>query len=279
MNRCRICGWEGDAEKYTAREMMNNTKEEFAYFVCPDCNCLQIEAVPEDLGKYYGSDYYSYGEPDSSSHQVSEPVGTRVLDVGCGAGHWLCKLARAGYTCLRGCDPFIEKDLNYENGVVIYKRSIHEMDGEFDCIYLNDSFEHMTDPHEVMDSIKRLLAPSGVARIKLPVFPNVAFDMLGVHWYQLDAPRHVFLHSKESMNYLARQHGLKIAKKEYDSNSSQILRSFLYSKDIPFWEQDWDTILKYFSVDEVREIEHLSEEVNQKEYGDHAVFYLVHEEM
>lgn len=65
-----------------------------------------------------------------------------------------------------------------------------------------DSFEHMTNPHEVMDSLGRLLAPKGVARIEIPVFPNIAFDMFGVNWFQLDAPRHIFLYGKKSMEIM-----------------------------------------------------------------------------
>jgi SAM-dependent methyltransferase len=141
---------------------------------------------------------------------------------------------------------------------------------------MNDSFEHVTDPHEVMKSIKRLLAPNGIARIKLPVYPNIAYDMFGANWYQLDAPRHIFLHSKESLSYLADQHGLMILKREYDSNSKQIVRSFLYSNDVPFWEQSESIVNQFFTPEIIADLEASCKEANQNEYGDHAVFYFVH---
>lgn len=278
MEKCRICGWQGDTKQLIVREMMQNTKDEFEYFECLSCHCLQIKEVPENLSKYYGQDYYSYKSPDIKKDKQEKIEVARVLDVGCGAGKWLCTLANAGYVNLYGCDPFISEDLIYENGVKIYKKSIHEMKGIYDYIYLNDSFEHMTDPHEVMESIRKILAPQGVVRMAVPVYPNIAFDMFGEHWYQLDAPRHIFLHSKESMEILTKMHGLRIVKKEYDSNRNQIIRSFLYEKDVPFYDQTPEVVEQYFNLATLKELDKNSDIANENEIGDHAVFYLMHDE-
>lgn len=275
MVKCEICKWEGNAEFIRAREMMYGTREEFDYFICPECGCLQIVEVPENLGKFYASDYYSYENRDGSKTETESKEYSKILDVGCGSGAWLCNLARAGYVNLDGCDPFIKEDLHYENGVNIYKKTIHEMEGIYDQIYMNDSFEHVTDPHEVMDSIYRLLGDKGVARISIPVFPNIAYEMFGVDWYQLDAPRHLFLHSVNSMKYLAQKHGLKVVKIDFNSNVSQIVRSFLYSKGIPYREQTSELISRYFNAQTLEELKENTEIANQNQFGDHAVFYIM----
>ncbi|MBQ8116574.1 MAG: class I SAM-dependent methyltransferase [Lachnospiraceae bacterium] len=274
MDTCRVCGTTGEMKQVCAREMMYGTKEEFDYFICPHCGCMQIKQVPTDLSRYYGGNYYSYAP--RTVHQVDGPKDmTRVLDVGCGSGDMLCQMAEQGMGHLVGCDPFIDEDLHYENGVNIYKCSIHEIEGEYDFIYLNDSFEHMTDPHEVMESIRRLLAPKGVARIKIPVFPNLAWDMFGSNWYQLDAPRHIFLHSRESMRYLAEQHGLQIVDTRFDSNISQIICSFFYEKNISYYEQDHVNMRDYFDQDDLRNMLDAVDAANKEGYGDHAMFYLM----
>ncbi len=54
----------------------------------------------------------------------------------------------------------------------------------------------MTDPHEVFQQIFHLLKDGGVCEIAIPVVPNLAFELFRENWYQLDAPRHTFLHSK-----------------------------------------------------------------------------------
>ena len=38
---------------------MFGSREEFTYFQCSSCGCLQIETIPEDLHRHYPSDYYS----------------------------------------------------------------------------------------------------------------------------------------------------------------------------------------------------------------------------
>ena len=58
--RCRVCGTTGAHRRYVAREMMFGTREEFTYFLCSDCGCLQIATLPADLSKYYPDTYYSF---------------------------------------------------------------------------------------------------------------------------------------------------------------------------------------------------------------------------
>lgn len=277
MHTCRICGWTGDANVLSVKEMFYGTREEFEYFECGNCHCLQITEVPDNLGKYYENNYYSFNQPIVMPAGSSVPSdNTAILDVGCGSGNFLCKLAQMGYTNLTGCDPFIENDIEYENGVHIYKKEILEMTGQFDGIFLNDSFEHVTNPHEVMSSIKRLLAPNGVAQIKIPVHPNIAFELFKESWFQLDAPRHIFIHTTESMEYLAEKYGLTILKIQYDSNSGQIVHSYLYSQGIPLCQHTRKLISQLFTENDLKDFRESSDLANENECGDHAIFYLTH---
>jgi len=277
IHTCRICGWTGEITALIIKEMHYGTKEAFEYFECGNCHCLQIAEIPQNLRDYYETDYYSYKKQDISAAAPSaQQDSTPLLDVGCGSGGFLCKLAQAGYTNLTGCDPFIENDIVYENGVHIYKKEIHEMTGQFDGIFLNDSFEHVTDPHEVLDSVKRLLSPKGVAQIKIPVHPNIAFELFKENWYQLDAPRHIFIHTKESMEYLAKEHGLTIIKTQYDSNSGQIIHSYLYTLGYPLCHHSKKLVAQHFPENELKDLRESSDLANQNECGDHAIFYVTH---
>ena len=40
--------------------MMFGFRDEFTYFECSKCGCLQIAEIPKNIGKYYPSNYYSF---------------------------------------------------------------------------------------------------------------------------------------------------------------------------------------------------------------------------
>lgn len=273
-HKCRICGAEANSKIYHVKEMYFGMGEEFAYFECEHCQCIQIVTVPDNLGEYYGNDYYSFSLPKMPKVKANQIDEMRILDVGCGAGKWLMEQYAQGYINLFGCDPFIEKDVSYESCIHIKKCTIHEMQGSFDLIRLGDSFEHMSDPYETLISVKRLLSEEGMCLISIPLFPNAAYDICGVNWYEWDAPRHLFLHSRKSMEYLCGKAGLRIEEVRCNARDLQFISSLLYQKGIPYIDQTEEVIKNHFSPEERQKFAEYTEALNAKGYGDHAVFVI-----
>ena len=60
MSACNVCGNEVGNTTHIARELHLGMGDEFKYFECSSCGCLQIVEVPKNLSKYYPSYYYSY---------------------------------------------------------------------------------------------------------------------------------------------------------------------------------------------------------------------------
>jgi SAM-dependent methyltransferase len=60
---CKVCGNDSQKKTFTAREMMFGTRDEFLYFECPCCGCVQLADIPEDLSAYYPDIYYSHAKP------------------------------------------------------------------------------------------------------------------------------------------------------------------------------------------------------------------------
>lgn len=273
---CRICGKKGDFKTYYPRDMMYEIGEEFEYFCCDNCGCLQISEVPEDMSIYYKSNYYSFLE-DNIKDEADLPKldSTRILDVGCGSGRALLGLRHKGYYNLMGCDPFIEKDIEYKCNVTVKKCTIHEVEGKFDVINMSDSFEHMSDPLEALKSTERLLTDDGYCTISVPVVPNITFNMYGENWYQIDAPRHLYLHSLKGLVILAKQAGLRVINQVHDSTGFQFAVSELYKKDLSFKEINDSGWSKYYTQSEIDKFEEMAAEANKMGVGDHAVFTLI----
>jgi SAM-dependent methyltransferase len=73
-NICRICNFSGDSPVYIVREMMYGLRDEFDYFQCAKCQCLQIAEFPKDMSRYYQQDYYSLSQ--SPEKLYSNPIVT-----------------------------------------------------------------------------------------------------------------------------------------------------------------------------------------------------------
>ena len=312
--KCKICSNEKENKTYEAREMMFGYQDIFRYFQCPVCDCLQIEDFPKNMSKYYPDDYYSYQTLSScnairglfmrlrdayalfgkgligkllyakypkedliSLSLCSITMDTTILDVGCGAGSLLYSLRELGIKNLLGVDPFNAQDIEYENGLKIRKMKIHDVEGQWDIVMFHHSFEHMLDPAKTLKTVSRLLTPYGHCVIRIPIASSYAWKRYGVHWVQLDAPRHLYLHSVESMNLLSNQAGLDLHKVIYDSTSFQFWGSEQYTKDIPLRDRRSYAVApknSIFSKGEISAFAKRAKELNETEQGDQAVFYL-----
>ncbi len=271
-HKCRICSAQGEFASYLVREMFYGTREEFEYFSCPKCNCLQIARIPDDMGRYYSDGYYSFASADQMEEiQAPVPDDSEILDVGCGSGKWLIKKAEEGYGRLYGCDPFIDEEKHYSDRVHIYKCAINDVPGEkrFDLIRMADSLEHMEDPEAALRDAVRLLKDNGRIEILIPSWPNIAFDMFGTHWVQLDAPRHLWIPSIDTLDFISARVGLSIDDTYCDSNEGTIMLSFMYEHGIPMKDMSDDMVLGLFSDENRLNIRQTVYDANKRGYGDH----------
>lgn len=320
MTACRICKNRDGNTVHIASEMMLGLDGEFKYTKCTSCGCLQISEVPEDIAKYYPSDYYSYKKRDKKgffkenalkkffkrqrSFALSGGEGlagrliskvstlpsymewvkygrvgpdSEILDVGCGAGAFLLKLRKEGFTRLTGVDPYIEKDIDYGGGVRVYKRELTDMEGSFDFITFHHSFEHMAEPYSVLKEVRRLLRDNCCLLIRVPIVSSFIWQRYGVNWVQLDAPRHYFLHTVDSMRVLAKEAGFDIERIVFDSSELQLWGSEQYEQGISLVDKrsySVDRENSIFSREDIEAFKTKAEELNKKDNGDSAAFYL-----
>lgn len=316
-HRCRICGNVAGNEAFVVREMMLGLRDEFEYFMCSACGCLQIAEVPEDLAPYYPPDYYSYSAiewPDPRSlgvrarrsrtrHHLGSAtvigaalarvfgeadlprwvrgghihVHSRILDVGCGSGQLLASLMKQGFTELTGLDPYAPVGGPTEAPIRILRQELDELDEEFDLVMFHHSFEHLPDPLRALSTVEARLRPGGAVVIRVPVVPSVAWETYGTDWVQLDAPRHLYLHSEESLGLSASQSGFEIESVFFDSTAFQFLGSEQYRLGIPL--QDPRSFThgldgSVFSEEKVERFTVMARDVNEAGRGDQACFIL-----
>ena len=275
--QCEICHNTEKNIPYTGREMMFCTKEEFLYFKCPVCGCLQIAEIPASLEKYYPDNYYSYKQKETSPVEIYTnslirnsirfkldsilPVyylsskykkyhryrklwlshiheNSSVLDIGCGKGSLLKELHIFGFKNLTGIDPYINEDTIIDGSIRILKREVYDLNEKFDFVMLHHAFEHMPNPHDVFNQLNKIVADNGRILIRIPLTDGFAWRKYEMNWFQVDAPRHLFLHTVKSIKVLSEEHGLEIESIKYDStyhqfsNSEKIAAKILNSETI-----------------------------------------------
>lgn len=308
---CKICGNSDPGKTHVAREMMLGLRDEFTYFECASCGCLQLIDVPPDMHRYYPDNYYSYakghslgafvrGQRAAYARNGLNPIGAlmsylygpdralesiarlslgkdvSIMDVGCGSGGLLLNLKRAGFSNLTGTDPFLPADIE-TNGIRLLKGEVFEVEGQFDVVMLHHAFEHMSEPARVLKQVSRMLRPDGVAILRTPVSDGDAWRDFGVNWHQLDAPRHLMVHTVKSMTILAEAAGLTISEIVYDSTLLQFIVSEEYLQGIPQTDQKSFThnpFRSIFSLSQIRSFRERARRLNEMKRGDSACFYL-----
>jgi SAM-dependent methyltransferase len=202
---------------------------------------------------------------------------SRILDVGCGSGAFLRTLHAAGFRHVQGIDLFLEKDLQYPEGLRIVKGSLECCTGEWDIIMFHHSFEHLPDPLSTLRTAARLLASDGALVLRIPLVSSYAWEKYGVAWVQLDAPRHFYLHSEDSLARAATTAGLRVTRIAYDSTEFQFWGSEQYLRDISLFSSDSYGLHpenSRFSPDDIEQFRALAQELNARQRGDQAAFYL-----
>jgi SAM-dependent methyltransferase len=186
-------------------------------------------------------------------------------------------LRKKGFSNLTGIDPFIRNNIFYKSGVQIVKKTLGELDGQFDFIRLSHSFEHMIEPFSEFEHLYRLLKPDRFLLIEIPTCSSFAWRKYGANWAQLDAPRHIFLHSIKSMTNLANKTGFKISHVHFNSTAFQFWASEQYKRGIPLRDQrsySQHPDKSIFSSEDIKRFEEEAGKLNNKNEGDQAQFYL-----
>jgi len=320
---CRICGKSDDNRKYVVKEMMFGSHEEFEYFLCSECGCLQINHIPEDLSRFYPPTYYSFNPNISSPTDKSglrkaleqlrvknalfgrgfklaklasqlvdlpprlseigpwlkkcgiQSMDAKFLDVGSGSSSWwLNDLKAIGFRNLMGVDPYIDSDIN-ENGIQTQKGRLDEVQGSFDLITLHHSLEHVPDQVETMKTIRSLLRPGKFCLIRIPVVSSTVWEQYGTDWVELDAPRHLYLHSLKSIEHVGVKAGLKLVDHFCDSTEFEFWGSEQNRRGIPLRAEDSfseNPSMSSFTYREMADFKKRAEEANLSGQGGRGCF-------
>jgi SAM-dependent methyltransferase len=274
--------------------MMFGTRDEFPYWKCSACGCIQVVEIPKDLGKYYPDDYYTFslqvtpfqlwmyryyyraprlarlvrraGVTFQSVLNARPKPGARILDVGCGSGKLVTILRSLGFDA-HGVDPFVKVETDH-----IHRGHLEDLKSKkWDLVMFHHSLEHMSGHIDVLRIAREKLTADGMCLVRIPLV-NWAWQHYKENWVQLDAPRHLILHTPQSFDFVTEAAGFKIVRTEFDSGPFQFYGSELYQRNIPLVQKNSEGAR--FGKLEMRRFAVRSNELNGRRLGDQASFYL-----
>ncbi len=229
--------------------LLSDNPEFFEYLYCSVCGSLIIHQFPVNLDYYYDFYKDLYPSLKQTSHKqfriilylkkyiishanalakifasflssfhgqaitamlgLKIPTCAKILDVGCGAGHFLCTLFDLGYKDVFGVDRYFSGDIkNY------IKKNIHEdfysIQESYDYIFFNHSLEHMWDLHKIANHCYKIANKFGQLIIRIPNIDSQVFSALREKWTPIHAPYHLMLPSQSIMKDIFHKAGFKL---------------------------------------------------------------------
>lgn len=208
------------------------TGESFELVYDPSLEMLSTQPQPVDNDKYYKSETY-ISHTDASKTLIDKIyqkvkkyslrkkekliskycVGERtLLDVGAGTGDFLLTAQKRGWK-VSGVEPNRNARLRSEEKGVILDTSLQSLPNQkYGIITLWHVLEHLPDLETQIEDVVSRLTQNGTLVIAVPNFKSYDAKLYGEYWAAYDVPRHLWHFSKDSIERLFADYGMRVVK-------------------------------------------------------------------
>jgi SAM-dependent methyltransferase len=208
---------------------------------CEVCAFIHVVPLPtsDELREYYATNFYEESKPDyleSASRDrewlnigydtkldmleealeldprraVTRP---RILDIGSGPGHFLLRAKERGWEAvgLEAAPAAVE--FSRRSGLEVHQGYFEGVDrwnlGSFDAVHMQHVLEHVPDPRQLLDGVRRMMKPNSAVCIEVPndfsVIQEVVFTGMDFPPWWVAPPEHLNYFSKEALTQILRR--------------------------------------------------------------------------
>jgi len=243
---CNICGNSEVQPLYTISDYLLERSNISSSFVkCENCGLIFQNPRPSinEINQHYPSEYESYlskQDIENASWLLKEAIrygikkrgrfitrykkSGRLLDIGCASGLFLNGMREQGNWELYGVEPneyaakIAQEQYNLNVKIGLLEEAEYP-DRFFDVVTLWDVLEHLHDPKAQMREIHRILKPDGFIIFRVPNANSFDAKIFKHYWAGLDAPRHLYVFTFDTLNKLLTSTGFRIINKNTNSGS------------------------------------------------------------
>jgi len=177
--------------------------------------------------------------PDNTSKIINEhynrKIGGYFLDFGCGSDAFLNYARNIGWKTI-GMDfseHAIEKVESGGHKAILYSSEASWAEIEDDSlsfVRMNHVLEHLYNPLEVLQQLRRKLKTGGVLHIAIPNPAGISASFYKDKWWGLDAPRHIILYSPKALAKTLEECGFSSYNIVHEFLTKDLARSIGFSK-------------------------------------------------
>lgn len=231
---CNICQSSNYSVLYQGRDRLHGLGGPFSLVECQRCGLIYLNPRPtrDEIGRYYPPNYapyaqgiegakgflssldYHYGIAKRCCMITKRKEPGRILDIGCGVGHFLNGMKQRGWQVFG--TEISEPAAAYAReqfGLEVHVGELEEAKfpvAYFDAVTLWHVLEHLHDPLATLKEINRLLKDDGLLVFAIPNWHSVDARLFGEYWVGLDMPRHLYVFPRCALEELLAKSGFKM---------------------------------------------------------------------
>jgi len=213
----------GDEEILVGRDRLHGLPGEFHVVKCRSCGLMRTNPRPtlKAIQRYYPEEYGPYRSTqanflqrgqsplnglanflDAGSRRVPPLPPGRLLEIGCGAGAFLDRMARSGWQVegleMNAKAAALARSLGYSVRATNLE-SAPDPREPYDLIVGWHLFEHLHNPVAALERLHGWSQSGGWLALSMPDAGSWEFKLFRERWYALQVPTHVYHYTPGSL--------------------------------------------------------------------------------
>ncbi len=236
-------------------------KNSFNLWRCRDCSLIFVFPLP-DPKNIYSADYFSsakngFGYVDYDQDKLPmiptfkkylawlkqlAPDQGQLLDLGAATGFFV-KLAKADGWSSTGVEiSDYAAAMGRERGLKIMTGVLTDLSlppDYYEAVTMLDVLEHLTDPAQTIEEVKKIIKPGGLLLINTPDAGSLIAKILGKYWHLLVPPEHLHYFSQSNLIKFLASRGFEpilIARVGKNFTLEYIFKTLYHWQKLSIWQ-------------------------------------------